>query len=159
MVINMLTAEYEQAYISSFAKVLTVLNSKYETHVKIINMNDNESIKDINYEIELKSINEVKIQNYLSVCFQKENGSLTVIASNGIDDDIIKEVVKDVSLALNDEPLASYNFKDLKDFIIYHFVYVKENVIIDNKKILEDYKNLGQIENLSYEVKVNPIIY
>ena len=30
MVINMLTATYEQAYISSFAKIFTVLKEEYE---------------------------------------------------------------------------------------------------------------------------------
>lgn len=161
MVIYMLTADYEQAYISSFAKVLAVLNSEYETHVKEIIMNDDENneTKDINYEIELKKVNGEDIEDYLSVCFQKENGALTVIASKNIDDEIIKKLVKDVYLALNEEPLTSYNFKDLSEYIVYHFVYVKENIIVDNKKILEDLKALGQIENLNYSVSVNPPIY
>ncbi len=161
-----LTAEYEQAYISSFAKVNAVLNYEYETHINVINMNEekqeknnDDNLQDINYEIELKKVNGEEINGYISVCFQKENGALTVIADKKIDEEIIKKVVKDVSLALNEEPLASYNFKVLKDFIIYHFVYVKENVIIDNKKILEDFKSLGQIENLDYNIVVNPPAY
>ncbi len=161
-----LTAEYEQAYISSFAKVNAVLNYEYETHINVINMNEekqeknnDDNLQDINYEIELKKVNGEEINGYISVCFQKENGALTVIANKKIDEKIIKKVVKDVSLALNEEPLASYNFKVLKDFIIYHFVYVKENVIIDNKKILEDFKSLGQIENLDYNIVVNPPAY
>lgn len=166
MVINMLTADYEQAYISSFAKVNAVLNYEYETHINVINMNEEEqeknndnNLQDINYEIELKKINGEEINGYISVCFQKENGALTVIADKKIDEEITKKVVKDVSLALNEEPLASYNFKDLKDFIIYHFVYVKENIIIDNKKLLEDLKKSGEIENLKLDIIINPPTY
>lgn len=161
-----LTAYYEQAYISSFAKVNAVLNYEYETHINVINMNEEEqeknnddNLQDINYEIELKKVNGEEINGYISVCFQKENGALTVIADKKIDEEITRKVVKDVSLALNEEPLASYNFKDLNNFIIYHFVYVKENVIIDNKKILEDFKSLGQIENLDYNIVINPPTY
>lgn len=150
MVINMknpLTAEYEQAYISNFAKVFTVLNEEYEVHV--------EPGKEENYELNIKKINGDEINNYLSVCFQKQNGALTVIADKKIDEEIIKKLVKDVSLALNIDPMASYNFKDLKDYIVYHFVYVKENVIVDNKNLLEKLKISKEIENLDYNVIIN----
>ena len=150
MVINMknpLTAEYEQAYISNFVKVFTVLNEEYEVHV--------EPGKKENYELNIKKINGDEINNYLSVCFQKQNGALTVIADKKIDEEIIKKLVKDVSLALNIDPLASYNFKDLKDYIVYHFVYVKENVIVDNKNLLEKLKISKEIENLDYNVIIN----
>ena len=150
MVINMknpLTAEYEQAYISNFAKVFTVLNEEYEVHV--------EPGKEENYELNIKKINDEEINDYLSVCFQKQNGALTVIADKKIDEEIIKKLVKDVSLALNIDPLASYNFKALKDYIVYHFVYVKENVIVDNKNLLEKLKISKEIENLDYNVIIN----
>ena len=154
MVINMknvLTAEYEQAYISNFTKAFTVLNEEYEVHV--------EPGEEENYELNITKINDEEITDYLSVCFQNQNGALTVIANKKIDEEIIKKLVKDVALALNIDPMASYNFKDLKEFIIYHFEYVKENKIIDNKKILEDFKALGQIENLDYNNIVNPPTY
>lgn len=144
---NPLTAEYEQAYISNFTKVFTVLNEEYEVHV--------EPGKEENYELNIKKINGDEINNYLSVCFQKQNGALTVIADKKIDEEIIKKLVKDVSLALNIDPLASYNFKDLKDYIVYHFVYVKENVIVDNKNLLEKLKISKEIENLDYNVIIN----
>lgn len=151
MVIIMLTAEYEQAYISSFTKIFTVLNEEYEIHVL--------PGEEENYELNIKKVNDEEIPGYLSVCFQKQNGALTVIADKKIDEEITKGLVKTVSLALNEEPLASYNFKDLKDFIVYHFVYVKENIVIDNKKILEDFKALDEIENLDYNIIVNPPTY
>ena len=144
---NPLTAEYEQAYISNFAKVFTVLNEEYEVHV--------EPGKEENYELNIKKINDEEINDYLSVCFQKQNGALTVIADKKIDEEIIKKLVKDVSLALNIDPLASYNFKALKDYIVYHFVYVKENVIVDNKNLLEKLKISKEIENLDYNVIIN----
>ena len=144
---NPLTAEYEQAYISNFTKVFTVLNEEYEVHV--------EPGKKENYELNIKKINGDEINNYLSVCFQKQNGALTVIADKKIDEEITKKLVKDVSLALNIDPMASYNFKDLKDYIVYHFVYVKENVIVDNKNLLEKLKISKEIENLDYNVIIN----
>lgn len=150
MVINMknpLTAEYEQAYISNFTKVFTVLNEEYEVHV--------EPGKEENYELNIKKINDEEINDYLSVCFQKQNGALTVIADKKIDEEITKKLVKNVSLALNIDPMASYNFKDLKDYIVYHFVYVKENVIVDNKNLLEKLKISKEIENLDYNVIIN----
>lgn len=76
-----------------------------------------------------------------------------------IDEEITKKLVKNVSLALNKKPIASYNFKDLNESIVYHFEYVKENKIIDNKKIIEDLKKLGEIENLDYDIIVNLSIY
>lgn len=143
----MLTADYEKAYISAFAKIFTVLQNEYEVLVK--------NGKCENYEIEIKNINKEEIKDYLSICFQKQNGALTIIADKKINEEITKKVVKDVSLALNEEPLASYNFKDLSEYIVYHFEYVKENIIINNKKILEELKVLDEIENLNFNIIVN----
>lgn len=145
----MLTKEYEQGYISSFAKIFTVLKEEYECLVK---QGECE-----NYEIEIKSINDEEIKDYLSICFQKQNGSLIIASSKNINEEITKKVVKDVSLALNESPLASYNFKDLKDYVIYHFSYVKENVLIDNRQILNDLKVKDEIENLNFDI--NPLTY
>ncbi|HIU40173.1 MAG TPA: hypothetical protein IAB68_02585 [Candidatus Aphodocola excrementigallinarum] len=145
----MLTKEYEQGYISSFAKIFTVLKEEYECLVK---QGECE-----NYEIEIKSINNEDIKDYLSICFQKQNGSLIIASSKNINEEITKKVVKDVSLALNESPLASYNFKDLKDYVIYHFSYVKENVLIDNRQILNDLKVKDEIENLNFDI--NPLTY
>ena len=80
-----------------------------------------------NYEIKIKSVNKEEIKENLSICFQKKNGALTIIANKKIDEEITKKLVKDVSLALNKKPIASYNFKDLNESIVYHFEYVKEN--------------------------------
>lgn len=145
----MLTAEYEQSYISSFAKIFTVLKEEYECIVK---QGECE-----NYEIEIKSINNEEIKDYLSICFQKQNGSLIIVSSKNINEEITKKLVKDVSLALNISPLASYNFKDLKDYVIYHFSYVTEKSIIDNKQIIKDLKAREEIENLNFDI--NPLTY
>ena len=38
----------------------------------------------------------------------------------------------------------------------FHFEYVKKEKIIDNKKLIEDmYKN-GEIENVNFEISINP---
>ena len=149
MVIKMLTAEYEQSYISSFAKIFTILKDEYECMVK---QGECE-----NYEIEIKSINDEEIKDYLSICFQKQNGSLIIVSSKNINEEITKKVVKDVSLALNISPLASYIFKDLKDYVIYQFSYVTEKPIIDNKQIIKDLKAREEIENLNFDI--NPLTY
>ena len=148
MVIKMLTAEYEQSYISSFAKIFTVLKEEYECIVK---QGECE-----NYEIEIKSINNEEIKDYLSICFQKQNGSLIIVSSKNISEDIIKKLVKDVSLSLGENPAFSYQFKDLKDYIIYHFSYVKKNVLIDNKRIIDDLKMKNEIENVNYNIRMLP---
>ena len=147
----MLTKEYEQGYISSFAKIFAVLKEEYEC---IIKQGECE-----NYEIEIKSINNEEIKDYLSICFQKQNGSLIIVSSKNISEDIIKKLVKDVSLSLGENPAFSYNFKDLRDYVIYHFSYVMENVLIDNKKIINDLKVSNRIENLDFNISINPFIY
>ena len=147
----MLTADYEQAYISSFAKIFTMIKNEYEVLVK------NSECE--NYEIEIKNVNKEEIKDYLSICFQKQNGALIIIADKKIDEEITKKLVKNISLALNKKPIASYNFKDLSEFIVYHFEYVRENKIIDNEKILEDLKKLGKIENLVYDINITPYFY
>ena len=147
----MLTAEYEQSYISSFAKIFTILKDEYECMVK---QGECE-----NYEIEIKSINDEEIKDYLSICFQKQNGSLIIVSSKNINEEITKKVVKDVSLALNISPRASYIFKDLKDYVIYHFSYVTEKPIIDNKQIIKDLKAREEIENLNFDININPLTY
>lgn len=140
----MLTANYEQAYIRSFTKIFAVLKQDYEVYVKPCEEN--------NYEIEINKVNKEYINEYLSICFQKQNGSLTIITSKKTDDKIIKKLVKDISLALNDNPLASYCFKDLNEYIIYHFSYVKENIIVDNKKLLEGLLKNKKIEDLDFNI-------
>lgn len=140
----MLNADYEKAYISSFAKIFRVLQDEYEVSIKTGGYE--------NYEVNIKSINKESVNGYLSICFQKQNGSLTVIAENSIDNDIVNKLVKDISLALDINPISSYNFKDLNNYTVYHFSYVLQNPIIDNKKIIEDLANSGEIENVNYDL-------
>lgn len=140
----MLNADYEKAYISSFAKIFRALQDEYEVSIKTGECE--------NYEVNIKSINKENVNGYLSICFQKQNGSLTVIAENSIDNDTFNKLVKDISLALDINPISSYNFKGLNNYTIYHFSYVLQNPIIDNKKIIEDLTNSGEIENVNYNL-------
>lgn len=140
----MLNADYEKAYISSFAKIFRALQDEYEVSIKTCEYE--------NYEVNIKSINKENINGYLSICFQKQNGSLTVIAENNIDNDTVNKLVKDISLSLDINPISSYNFKDLNNYTVYHFSYVLQNPIIDNKKIIEDLANSGEIENVNYDL-------
>lgn len=136
----MLNAKYEQSYISAFAKIFVVLKEEYDLFVK----NGEEE----NYEIEIKKINDDEIDKYLSICFQKQNGSLTVVMDKNINDKIKSKVIKDISLALNKELLATYNCKNLKDYKVYHFCYIDDEVAENNKKILEKLNINKEIENL-----------
>lgn len=140
----MLNADYEKAYISSFAKIFRALQDEYEVSIKTCEYE--------NYEVNIKGINKENINGYLSICFQKQNGSLTVIAENNIDNDTVNKLVKDISLSLDINPISSYNFKDLNNYTVYHFSYVLQNPIIDNKKIIEDLANSGEIENVNYDL-------
>ena len=140
----MLNADYEKAYISSFAKIFRALQDEYEVSIKTCEYE--------NYEVNIKSINKENVNGYLSICFQKQNGSLTVIAENSIDNDIVNKLVKDISLALDINPISSYNFKDLSNYTVYHFSYVLQDPIIDNKKIIEDLASSGEIENVNYDL-------
>lgn len=140
----MLNTDYEKAYISSFTKIFRALQDEYEVSIKTCEYQ--------NYEVNIKSINKESVSEYLSICFQKQNGSLTVIAENSINDDIVNKLVRDISLALDINPISSYNFKDLNNYIIYHFCYVLQDPIIDNKKIIEDLANSGEIENINYDL-------
>lgn len=140
----MLNTDYEKAYISSFTKIFRALQDEYEVSIKTCEYQ--------NYEVNIKSINKESVSGYLSICFQKQNGSLTVIAENSINDDIVNKLVRDISLALDINPISSYNFKDLNNFTIYHFCYVIQDPIIDNKKIIEDLANSGEIENINYDL-------
>ena len=136
----MLNTDYEKAYISSFTKIFRALQDEYEVSIKTCEYQ--------NYEVNIKSINKERV----SICFQKQNGSLTVIAENSINDDIVNKLVRDISLALDINPISSYNFKDLNNYAIYHFCYVIQDPIIDNKKIIEDLANSGEIENINYDL-------
>lgn len=140
----MLNADYEKAYISSFAKIFRALQDEYEVSIKTCEYE--------NYEVNIKSINKENVNGYLSICFQKQNGSLTVIAENSIDNDIVNKLVKDISLALDINPISSYNFKDLNNYTVYHFSYVLQDPIIDNKKIIEDLASSGDIKNVNYNL-------
>lgn len=140
----MLNADYEKSYISSFAKIFRALQDEYEVSIKTCEYE--------NYEVNIKSINKENVNGYLSICFQKQNGSLTVIAENSIDNDIVNKLVKDISIALDINPISSYNFKDLNNYTVYHFSYVLQDPIIENKKIIEDLANSGEIENVNYDL-------
>lgn len=146
----MLTANYEQNYISAFAKIFAVLKEDYEVYIK------NGECE--NYEIEIKKINNYDITDYLSICFQKQNGSLIIIASLNINNDLIKKLLNDISISLNTNPIASYNLKEKENYIIYHYNYIKENIIIDNKKILNDLIKNNEIINVNFNVIVNNLI-
>lgn len=146
----MLTANYEQNYISAFAKIFAVLKEDYEIYIK--------NGKCENYEIEIKKIDNADITDYLSICFQKQNGSLIIIASKNIKEDLIKKLLNDVSIALNTNPIASYSFNQNENYIIYHYEYVKETIIIDNKKIIQDLIKNQEIINVNFNAIANNFI-
>lgn len=142
----MLNKEYEQAYNASCLKIAKALENEYK-----ILVTDGELG---NFEIKIEEINGEKVNDYLSICFQKQNGAFTVIVNKNISNDIKQKLLKDISFELKINPIASYNFKDLKDYVVYHFEYYIENKIIDNQKIIKDLESVDEIENVNY----SPII-
>ena len=59
----------------------------------------------------------------ISISFQKQNGSFVFAAKNSINE-ILKEQIPDiVNNSSNAELFATYNFSDMKEFNVYHYIY------------------------------------
>lgn len=140
----MLNKDFEKAYISSFVKIFTILKKDYEVYVKPGKLE--------NYEIEIRKVGNEKIDNYLSICFQKQNGTLSVISSKKVDNKIIKKLIKDIYLALNKEPFAKYNLNKDEIYITYSFCYLDENELTNNIEILKKLENNDEISNVNFNI-------
>lgn len=82
-----------------------------------------------------------------SISFQKQNGSFTIATKDNLDKNIKNKIIDIVNNFTKTELFASYNFTDMKDINVNHYVY-DESKIQFNKNILNQLNSLKQIENL-----------
>lgn len=115
---------------------------KEQADIEVINI-DFDNIEIIVHKMDGKVIED----NGFSISFQKQNGSFTVITKDDLDENIKQQIVGIIDNFTQKEEFASYNFSDMMNFNINHYVY--DNSKIDfNKNILNELKRLRQIQNL-----------
>lgn len=103
-----------------------------------------------NLELFIESSNLRDISpNDFSISFQKQNGSFTLILNSEMNETKKSGIVELLETNSNIGLFATYNFSDLKDDQVFHFVYDDEKLEF-NKNILNKFNELGQLENLSY---------
>lgn len=84
----------------------------------------------------------------LSIDFQKQNGSLILVARDSIDIKTKLAISSIISNILGYDMLATYNFYDFSNYDISHWCYEKEKINF-NVDILREFKKLNQISHLS----------
>ncbi len=66
--------------------------------------------------------------------------------------EILKEQIPDiVNNSSNAELFATYNFSDMKEFNVYHYIYDNSKINF-NTNILNNFNDLHQIENLKFKI-------
>lgn len=115
---------------------------KEQADIEVINIDfDNTEI--IVHKIGGKVIED----NGFSISFQKQNGSFTVITRDDLDENIKQQIVGIIDNFTQKEEFASYNFSDMINFNVNHYVY-DDSKIEFNKNILNEFKKLNQLINL-----------
>lgn len=115
---------------------------KEQADIEVINI-DFDNIEIIVHKIDGKVIKD----NDFSISFQKQNGSFTVITSDDLDEDVKQQIVGIIDNFTQKEEFASYNFSDMINFNVNHYIY-DDSKIEFNKNILNELKNLNQLINL-----------
>ncbi len=123
-------------------KEMLIKGLKEQADIEVINI-DFDNIEIIVHKIDGKVIED----NVFSVSFQKQNGSFTVITKDDLDENIKQQIVGIIDNFTQKEEFASYNFSDMMNFNINHYVY-DDSKIEFNKNILNEFKKLNQIVNL-----------
>lgn len=137
-----MNADYELAYVSTFTSIITSLKDDYDIKVEIGDCN--------NYNINIIRVNEKIIDKYLSICFQKQNATLTFMYDKSENKKIISKIIDDISTTLNLNFFATYNLKNYKNYNIIQWNYKVNNPIINNKNVLDSLEQLKEITNLKY---------
>lgn len=123
-------------------KEMLIKGLKEQADIEVINI-DFDNIEIIVHKIDGKVIED----NVFSVSFQKQNGSFTVITKDDLDENIKQQIVGIIDNFTQKEEFASYNFSDMMNFDINHYVY-DDSKIEFNKNILNEFKKLNQTVNL-----------
>lgn len=123
-------------------KEMLIKGLKEQADIEVINIGF-DNIEIIVHKIDGKVIED----NVFSVSFQKQNGSFTVITKDDLDENIKQQIVGIIDNFTQKEEFASYNFSDMMNFNINHYVY-DDSKIEFNKNILNEFKKLNKIVNL-----------
>lgn len=84
----------------------------------------------------------------MSIAFQKQNGSFTIITKNKLNNDIKNRIIDTIDKITKLKLFASYNFSDMIDTKVYHYVFDESKIDL-NKKIVNELKKSNLIENLN----------
>ena len=123
-------------------KEILIKGLKEQADIEVININfDNVEI--IVHKIDGKVIED----NGFSISFQKQNGSFTVTTKDDSDENVKQQIVGIIDNFTQKKEFASYNFSDMMNFNINHYVYDDSKIEL-NKNILNEFKKLNQIVNL-----------
>lgn len=132
----------EELYIETIYSILDNLKGKIEFS------SNNIYYDNIELSVLKSNIDGINTNDF-SISFQKQNGSFTLITNKSLFEEKTKQIVNLVSETCGSVPLASYSFCDMNDIMIYHWCYDDKKIEF-NKNILEQYKDMKQIENLLY---------
>ena len=113
-----------------------------QADIEVINI-DFDNVEIIVHKIDGKVIED----NGFSISFQKQNGSFTVTTKDDSDENVKQQIVGIIDNFTQKEEFASYNFSDMMNFNINHYVYDDSKIEL-NKNILNEFKKLNQIVNL-----------
>lgn len=123
-------------------KEILIKGLKEQADIEVINI-DFDNVEIIVHKIDGKVIED----NGFSISFQKQNGSFTVITKDDLDEDVKQQIVGIIDNFTQKEEFASYNFSDMINFNVNHYVYDGSKIEF-NKNILNELKNLNQLINL-----------
>lgn len=136
----------ERLYVELLYSIVGNLKDKIKFEVHEIDYDNLELL------IEKSNLEDIK-SNDFSISFQKQNGSFTLITNKNLEvekrkriNDLLKEVT-------GTDLFASYNFSDMQNINIDHFVYDDDKLAF-NSDILKQFRSIGQIINLTM-AKVN----
>ena len=105
-----------------------------------------------NIEIIIQEINgKIIKEDGISISFQKQNGSFVFASKNSINEILKEQILDIVNNSSNAELFAAYNFSDMKEFNVYHYIYDNSKINF-NTNILNSFNDLHQIENLKYKI-------
>ena len=122
-------------------KEILIKGLKEQADIEVINI-DFDNVEIIVHKIDGKVIED----NGFSISFQ-QNGSFTVITKDDLDENVKQQIVGIIDNFTQKEEFASYNFIDMMNFNINHYVYDDSKIEL-NKNILNEFKKLNQIVNL-----------
>ncbi|MBP3635362.1 MAG: hypothetical protein J6J17_02745 [Bacilli bacterium] len=90
------------------------------------------------------------VLEFNSISFQKQNGSFTLITNSNLEVSKRKKIIDLLEEVTEINLFASYNFSDMRNINIDHFVY-DDNKLNFNNDILKQFESMNQIIDLVIE--------